>query len=119
MPDAGAWEGATVTFVALQLAYHLGFYEVILIGVDHSFATTGPANKLVTATAADANHFDPTYFGPGVKWQYPDLEVSAAAYALARDAFETSGRHILDATVGGQLKVFPKADYEQLVQKGL
>ena len=44
----GAWEGGTVTYVAMQLAFHLGFQEVILIGVDHSFTSTGPANKLVT-----------------------------------------------------------------------
>ncbi len=31
------WEGATVTFVAMQLAYFMGFKQVILIGVDHNF----------------------------------------------------------------------------------
>ncbi|UCG13676.1 MAG: hypothetical protein JSU72_04155, partial [Deltaproteobacteria bacterium] len=31
----GVWEGATVTYVAIQIAYYLGFEEVILIGVDH------------------------------------------------------------------------------------
>jgi hypothetical protein len=108
----GAWEGATVTFVALQLAYHLGFTDVILIGIDHSFATNGPANKLVTASAADASHFDPTYFGPGVKWQLPDLEVSEAAYRLARDAYAADGRAVRDATVGGKLTVFPKVRFE-------
>lgn len=110
----GAWEGATVTYVALQLAFHLGFTEAILIGVDHSFATTGPANKLVTTTADDRNHFDPTYFGPGIRWQLPDLEVSEVAYRLARQAYEAAGRVILDATVGGRLTVLPKARFDQL-----
>jgi hypothetical protein len=113
----GAWEGATVTFVAMQLAYHLGFNEVILVGVDHSFATSGPANQLVTATAADPNHFDPNYFGPGVKWQLPDLETSEIAYRLARKHFEATGRSVVDATVGGKLTVFPKLDYERAVQE--
>ncbi|HSV86251.1 MAG TPA: 6-hydroxymethylpterin diphosphokinase MptE-like protein, partial [Levilinea sp.] len=35
------WEGATVTYSALQTAFYLGFEQVILIGVDHSFATKG------------------------------------------------------------------------------
>ncbi len=35
------WEGATVTYVALQLAYHMGFEQVILIGVDHNLHHTG------------------------------------------------------------------------------
>jgi hypothetical protein len=111
----GAWEGATVTYVAMQLAYYLGFHEVTLIGVDHSFATTGPANKLVISSEADPNHFDPSYFGPGVRWQLPDLETSEAAYRLARDHFEADGRRIVDATVGGKLSIFPKADYTRVV----
>lgn len=113
----GAWEGATVTYVAMQLAFHMGFVDVILVGVDHSFATAGPANKLVAATAPDPNHFDPTYFGPGVKWQLPDLEVSEAGYRLARAAFEADGRSIRDATAGGKLTVFPKVEYVSLFGK--
>ena len=112
----GAWEGATVTYMALQLAYHLGFSKVILIGVDHSFTTQGPANKLVTADTPDQNHFDPSYFGPGVRWELPDLETSKMAYRLAREAFLADGRMVVDATVGGKLDVFPKVDYERLLR---
>jgi len=112
----GAWEGATVTYVAMQLAFHLGFSIVVLIGVDHSFASKGPANKLVTATTEDLNHFDPGYFGPGVEWQLPDLEVSEAAYRIARQQFASAGRTILDATVRGQLAVFPKVEFEDLMR---
>lgn len=112
--EAGAWEGATVTYVAMQIAYHLGFQEVVLVGIDHSFADQGPANKLVTSSAADANHFDPNYFGPGVRWQLPDLEISEQAYRLAHDAYRTAGRSIVDATVGGNLEVFPKVAFERM-----
>ncbi|HEX5579196.1 MAG TPA: hypothetical protein VFY43_05990 [Candidatus Limnocylindria bacterium] len=112
----GAWEGATVTFVAMQLAFHMGFAEVILIGVDHSFSSTGPANKLVTSQGTDPNHFDPSYFGPGVQWQLPDLEMSEVAYRLARDQFAQHGRTIVDATVDGRLDVFPKASYDALTR---
>lgn len=112
----GAWEGATVTYVAMQLAFHLGFTEVVLIGVDHSFADKGPANKLITSSGTDSNHFDPDYFGAGVKWQLPDLEVSEAAYRLALDAFSRAGRSIVDATVGGALDVFPKVSFDDLVR---
>ena len=110
----GAWEGATVTFVAMQLAFHLGFQEVILVGVDHSFTSTGPPNKLITSVGPDSNHFDPNYFGAGVKWQLPDLETSEAAYRLAREHFEANGRSIRDGTIGGKLTVFPKVNIEQL-----
>src|SRR5574338_1379767 len=38
------WEGATVTNIALQLAYHMGFEQAILIGVDHSYSASGKPN---------------------------------------------------------------------------
>lgn len=107
-------EGATVTFVAMQLAYFLGFEEVILIGVDHSFKTKGPAHKVVVSEGDDPNHFAANYFGKGFRWQLPDLETSELAYAQARRAFEQDGRRIVDATVGGKLEVFPKVAYESL-----
>lgn len=111
----GVWEGATVTFVAMQIAYYMGFQEVILIGVDHSFSSKGPANKLVESDGSDPNHFDPNYFGKGFKWQLPDLEVSEIAYALARDAFAARGGRVVDATVDGKLDIFEKGRLEDLL----
>lgn len=108
------WEGATVTYVALQLAYHMGCDPVILIGVDHNFATQGEPNQTVVSEGEDPNHFHPGYFGKGFRWQLPDLETSEMAYRLARQAFEAAGRRVLDATIGGKLTVFPKVDYDSL-----
>ncbi len=108
------WEGATVTFVALQVAFFMGFDQVILIGVDHNFATKGPANQTVVSQGDDPNHFNPGYFGKGFRWQLPDLETSERAYRMARTAYEAEGRQVLDATVGGKLTVFPKVAYASL-----
>ncbi|TLN09849.1 DUF115 domain-containing protein, partial [bacterium] len=108
------YEGFTVTYVALQLAFYMGFEQVILIGVDHNFVTQGPANQAVVSQGEDPNHFAPNYFGAGFKWQLPDLDGSERAYRMARQAYEAAGRSVVDATVGGKLTVFPKVDYESL-----
>lgn len=108
------WEGATVTNVALQLAFHMGFEQVILIGVDHNFASKGDANKTVVSEGDDPNHFSAAYFGKGFRWQLPDLDTSEIGYRLARDAYQKAGREVLDATVGGKLAIFPKVDYSSL-----
>lgn len=115
-PDATnrLWEGATVTFVAMQLAYFMGFKQVILIGVDHNFTTTGAPNQTVVSTGDDPNHFHPGYFGKGFRWQLPDLETSEIAYRMAKEAYKKDGREILDATVGGKLTVFPKVNFETI-----
>jgi hypothetical protein len=110
------WEGATVTYVALQLAFHMGFAQVILIGVDHNFVSKGAANQIVTSQGDDPNHFAPDYFGKGFRWQLPDLETSERAYRMAKAAYAAEGRVVLDATVGGELTIFPKVDFATLFQ---
>jgi hypothetical protein len=108
------WEGATVTYVAMQLAYYMGFKQVILIGVDHNYATKGTPNTTVVSTGDDPNHFNPGYFGKGFRWQLPDPVTNELAYAMAREAYRADGREIVDATVGGKLTVFPKVEFESL-----
>ena len=108
------WEGATVTYVALQLAFYMGFAQVILIGVDHSFSTKGKPNTTVESRGDDPDHFDARYFGKGFLWQLPDLETSERAYHLAAGVYHQAGRQVLDATISGKLKVFPKVDYNSL-----
>jgi hypothetical protein len=108
------FEGSTVTFVAMQIAYYMGFDEVILIGVDHSFSTKGQPNETVVSAGADPNHFSKDYFAKGFKWQLPDLEASEEAYQLAQTAYSENGRRILDATVEGNLDIFPKVVLEDL-----
>jgi FkbM family methyltransferase len=115
----GLEEGATVTYVAMQLAYYMGFSEVVLIGVDHHFVTQGTPHKTVVSEGDDPNHFDPSYFGQGLKWQLPDLEGSEKSYRVAKQVFEESGRKIIDATVNGRCQVFPKQDYRVVFKESL
>lgn len=110
----GVVEGATVTYVALQIAYYMGFDKAVLVGVDHSFTTRGRPHRAIVSKGDDPDHFDPQYFGKGFRWQLPDLETSEQAYRLAREHFERAGREIVDATIGGKLQVFPKIDYHNL-----
>jgi hypothetical protein len=109
------WQGYTVTYVALQLAFHMGFRNVALVGADHTFATKGPANQTVVSGARDESHFDPNYFAGGMKWHLPDLFQSEVGYTMARDAFKAAGGQVVNATVGGQLEVFDRLDLDRFV----
>jgi len=126
----GFHDAGTVTNTAIQLAYYFGFSEVVLIGVDHHFVTTGPvAGKILPKRSTDArpdtvvsegddpNHFTPNYFGHGVTWELPDWSAMELGYARARDQFKRHGRRIVDATVEGKLTVFPKVDYESIFRE--
>lgn len=114
----GIFEGYTVTYVALQLAYFMGFERVYLIGVDHSFMAQGAPNQEVVSQGSDPNHFHDDYFGKGVSWHLPDLENSERAYTLARMMFEGDGRNVFDATYNGKLTIFPKVDYQKVFLEG-
>jgi len=109
-PDDYVYEGYTVTYVCLQLAYFMGFETVLLVGVDHSYEFKGGANALSQAKGDDVNHFHPDYFGDGVLWHTPDLEQSKWAYQMAKTVFEADGRKILNLTPGSALDVFEKGD---------
>jgi hypothetical protein len=111
------YSGGTVTYVCMQLAYYMGFSEVIIIGMDHNFEDKGTPNKTEVRSGDDNNHFHPNYFPKGMKWQLPDLLRSELAYAKAKNAFEAVGRKIVDATVEGKCDVFEKVDYTSLFEK--
>jgi hypothetical protein len=101
------YEGHTVTYAAIQLAYHMGFSDVALIGCDHYFETRGPGGLVVQGSDKDRNHFDPNYFA-NVPWQLPDLLASEVSYRMADNIFTASGRRLVNATDGGQLEILPR-----------
>jgi hypothetical protein len=111
----GLHEGWTVTYAALQIAYYLGFREVVLIGLDHRYAFDGAPNEVRRMDGPDTNHFSPDYFGGGQTWDNPDLLRSEESYRIARQVFEADGRRIVDATSGGACTVFEKVDYATLL----
>ena len=113
-PTWRLWEGSTVTFVAMQLGFFMGFDQIILIGIDHEFVSKGEPHSVVISEGNDFNHFHPDYFGEGFRWNLPDLDASERSYNLAKQHFERDGRKILDATIDGKLRVFPKIQFDSL-----
>lgn len=109
----GVHEGWTVTYAALQVAHYLGFYEVVIIGMDHRFIYSGEPNQTCRLNGPDPNHFSPDYFGNGQDWQNPDLSHSEESYRIARKEYEKDGRRIVDATVDGACDIFDKVDYRE------
>lgn len=108
-------QGHTVTFVALQIAFAMGFERVFLVGVDHRFKQVGEANEIQKLEQPDENHFDPAYF-QGQLWHLADLEGSEIAYRIAELEYRRAGRHVFDATVGGKLEVFGKIPFDEAVR---
>ncbi|MFC1583468.1 6-hydroxymethylpterin diphosphokinase MptE-like protein [Candidatus Neomarinimicrobiota bacterium] len=101
-------QGHTVTYAALQLAFHMGFAQVALTGADHSFAAKGVPNAFAIAGETDLDHFHPDYFPAGVTWQLPDMRGIEAYYELARDTYTRYSRQVYNCTEGGKLEIFER-----------
>jgi len=120
--DAGtvSYTGGTVTYTGLQIAASLGAEEIVLVGVDASYRVAHVERSdaygtgVLTSTQDDVNHFDPRYFGRGYRWHDPNVHTMLQAYRKARDHARRNGWRIVNATVGGQLEVFERADYHRL-----
>jgi hypothetical protein len=112
-PERGVYEGYTVTYVLLQLAFFMGFETALLVGVDHHYQFSGWPNEERIANGHDPNHFHPEYFSGGTRWNNPDLTRSEAAYRAARTCWEAAGRQIINLTPGSKLEVFPKGDWRE------
>ncbi len=110
----------TVTITALQLAVFFGFNPIYLIGCDTSYSipkgviVEGDAAALTSTLDNDTNHFDPTYFGKGRKWNDPKVERMFQHYEAAKQACDSLGVQVYNATVGGKLEVFPRVNYLDL-----
>jgi hypothetical protein len=111
-PEDRIYEGFTVTFVCLQLAFYMGFKKVLLVGVDHSFQYQGGPNEERVMPGADPNHFAPEYF-QGARWNNPDLMRSGAAYSQAYVIYDVCGREIINCSTYTELDVFPRADWRE------
>lgn len=114
-PDISVYEGHTVTFVAMQLAFYFGFKQVALVGCDHNFQTKGKPNETVVSGQIDVNHFDKNYFAGGVKWDLPDLFESEVSYHMAKQVFEEEGRKIFNCTSGGKLEIYERMKLKDFI----
>ncbi|MGW8177389.1 MAG: hypothetical protein ACWGQW_01115 [bacterium] len=108
-PLNGLYEGFTVTYVAMQLAYFKKFDTILLVGVDHRFEFEGKPNEERVLDGNDPNHFDPNYF-KGVRWNNPDLKQSEKSYRMAKVVFEADNRRIINLGPDSDLEIFERGN---------
>lgn len=120
----GMIQPSTVTVTLMQMAAHLGFKEMVLIGCDTSYSIpktvemSGPVapgqteeRMLLKSTADDdPNHFRPDYFGKDREWHHPKVEFMIRHYEQAKEILDANGVRVVNSTVGGELEVFERIE---------
>lgn len=126
----------TVTITCIQLAVYMGFNPIYLIGCDAKWVmpdglVSGEGEvrdpgtgELITNFAltmegdSDPNHFHPEYFAKGDPWTAPNLGGQIYGYERVKEKCDSLGIDIMNATVGGDLEVFPRTSFNQLLFPG-
>lgn len=102
---------ATVTYTMIQIAAYLGYSEIYLIGMDHTYANiTNDKGEIVQHNNVKNHAFDdekPNEVVANV--EYMDL-----AYRSAKDYCDRHNIKIRNATLGGALEVFERCDFWDL-----
>jgi hypothetical protein len=112
-PYEWIYEGHTVTYVCMQLAYYMSFSTILLVGVDHRFDVNGAPNSEVVSDGPDINHFHPDYFGKGVRWHLPDLYRSELSYRMANTVYKKAGYRIVNLTPDTGTHIFEKGTIDE------
>ena len=114
--------GQSVTMLNLQFAHWMGFKRVILIGMDFSYTIPDDAERngnAILSKSDDPNHFHPDYFGAGKTWKDPKLDRVLISYRLIKDIYESTGREIINSTVGGKLEIFDRMNLADALNSSL
>lgn len=114
----GTYFGYSVTYdLGFQFAVYMGFNEIYLLGVDHSFAPR---------LTDDSNYFMKNYMTDDEKEYYRKItngkehtekEKITRAYEAAERYTKRHGISVFNATRGGELEVFERKDFDSLFEE--
>lgn len=117
-PEKFVTVGGSSVFVALQMAWYMGIRDVVLYGMDYSFSVKMQRDPRFPFPVSfeEGNHFIKSYRG-AKPWCPPTWRDISAGFLNARVAFELTGGRILNATRGGRLQTFARADFDEIRQR--
>ena len=113
---------ATVTYISLQLARHMGFSEIYLLGMDNRYAYSMLRDGTIVKSADGKDHFsDKEDENPKEQEQMPKYVPATwemdVAYSFAEEYSREHGFRIYNATRGGKLEAFERVDFDSLFDK--
>lgn len=104
------YTGKTVTYVMLQLAVYMGFSEIYLLGMDHTFSTEIKKD----GTLIHNNIEDHSKVLDCGKVAYFHIDEATKAYMSAKQYADEHGIKIYNATRGGKLEIFERVNFNKV-----
>lgn len=115
------YDGNTVTYMSMQLAAHMGFSEIYLIGMDFTFPIVVDSNhNLVANNNVDAHFYESKDQYVNKTKNFKQLhgmprEIQLGAYQSAKCFSEKKENFkVFNSTRGGKLEVFDRIEFDAL-----
>ena len=103
----------TITYTMIQAAIYMGYKEIYLLGMDHSYAHTYDSKGNVIDDASVKSHI---FDDKNPKDIIANIEGMNKAYITAKDYADVNGIKIYNATRGGKLEWFPRILLEEVIK---
>lgn len=107
----------TVTTTCIQLAVYMGYTDIYLLGVDHSYSKTVDDKGNIITDNSVKDYFDDDYAVTMKQKAIPNLDATTRSYVEVKQCCDDIGVNIYNATRGGKLEVYKRVDFDSLFNK--
>lgn len=107
----------TVTIACMQLAMHLGYKHIYLLGIDHNFDKVITENGEVIIDPSVKNYFIEGYDQDVSTEVQHDLGTTTKAYYDVRRFIDKTDVNIYNASRKTKLEAFPKVTFEEALEQ--
>lgn len=102
-PLRGFYDGGTICFHMIQIAYFIGYRKMFLLGVDFNYGQSKVNNPKVDVLTQvrpkeSCDHFSKDYYQIGENWIPPDLEQQGLAFDNADNFLRKNGGFLKNAS---------------------
>lgn len=106
----------TVTIDCIQLAMHLGYKNIYLLGIDHNFDKIITENGEVIVDTSVNNYFCEDYDNDVASQVQHDLGTTTLAYMDVKKFIDDTDVNIYNASRKTKLEVFLKVDFDEVIK---
>ncbi len=107
----------TVTIACMQLAMHMGYRHIYLLGIDHNFDKITTENGEVVIDPSVKNYFIEGYDADVAAEVTHDLGNTTRAYYDVRRFVDTTGVRIYNASRKTKLEAFDRVTFEEALRQ--
>ncbi len=106
----------TVTIACIQLAIHMGYRHIYLLGIDHNFDTVITENGTVTIDPGVKNYFIEGYDDDISTEVQHDLGTTTKAYMDVRKFCDKYDIEVINASRKTKLNAFKRMDFDEAIK---